>query len=80
MPKRIKDVENAMCSFSELNPGQRGETVGSVVSGESSPITFSPVNGQCTAEMRKSSTSSLNSSLRDRNGKNSLAQVYIRCL
>lgn len=66
-----------MCSFTELVTNQ---SVGTVITDEQSPITFSPLDRKCTGEMRKVNSASMTSSLRDRNGKNSLAQLCRRFL
>jgi hypothetical protein len=73
MPQRIKDVEDAMCSFTELGHNQRREKTENI---SSNPVPISSIDGKCTAE----NVSSTNQMLRDRNGKNSLAQLCRRFL
>ncbi|KAI6197137.1 hypothetical protein M3Y94_01189000 [Aphelenchoides besseyi] len=79
LPRRIKNVEGAMCSFTELGAGSR-EAVGSVMDESNGSLTDSSVDGRCTSELRRTKSNLTASSLRDRNGKNSLAQLCRRFL
>ncbi|KAI6183841.1 hypothetical protein M3Y97_00532100 [Aphelenchoides bicaudatus] len=78
LPRRIKSVEDAMCSFTEL--GSQREAMNNALNAEKS-TNFASANGHCTADMQKlGNATTLNASLRDRNGKNSLAQLCRRFL
>ncbi|KAH7729791.1 Protein EFL-3 [Aphelenchoides avenae] len=92
LPERILQVEQAMCSFVELSARRSSDTVGSLVeegrASTSSLKSFSPSGSEYTAagmdasrhSLPLSRMSSQQQQLRDRNGKNSLAQLCRRFL
>ena len=69
LPAKVNQVNQAMCSFTELAPVSQQETVGSLV-GEANPLNVKPL----------SHSDSFKNGQRDRNGKNSLAQLCRRFL
>ncbi|KAI6242599.1 hypothetical protein M3Y99_00164000 [Aphelenchoides fujianensis] len=79
LPRRIKNVEGAMCSFIELGGAGR-ERSGRASNEAAGSATNSPLDGRATADVRKPKSSAAANSLRDRNGKNSLAQLCRRFL
>uniref|UniRef100_A0AC34FG01 E2F/DP family winged-helix DNA-binding domain-containing protein n=1 Tax=Panagrolaimus sp. ES5 TaxID=591445 RepID=A0AC34FG01_9BILA len=79
LPTKIMQVEQAMCSFTELAPighsqQQQNETVGSLVGESQGSTTSSSSKSLSQNDSFKSGT------CRDRNGKNSLAQLCRRFL
>ncbi|KAE9547612.1 hypothetical protein FO519_009177 [Halicephalobus sp. NKZ332] len=70
LPTKVNQVNQAMCSFTELAPVSQQETVGSLV-GEASSSSLKPLSH---------SDSFKSNGQRDRNGKNSLAQLCRRFL
>lgn len=85
LPAKILQVEQAMCSFTELAPighqqnsQQNHETVGSLVG--SGGDSQSSTSSKTTLSQNDSFKSSSGSGCRDRNGKNSLAQLCRRFL
>ncbi|KAI6172227.1 hypothetical protein M3Y98_00949800 [Aphelenchoides besseyi] len=79
LPRRIKNVADAMCSFTDLSAGSR-ETVSSLMDESNGSLTDSSADGRCTGELGRTKSTLTASSLRDRNGKNSLAQLCRRFL
>ena len=79
-------VEQAMCSFVELSARRSTDTVGSLVEeGYASTSANGSVHDSASAEIGRQSMpvsriSSQQQQLRDRNGKNSLAQLCRRFL
>ncbi|CAJ0957880.1 unnamed protein product, partial [Mesorhabditis belari] len=81
LPERILRVEHAMCSFTELGSGAR-DTVGSFLSvADITPI-IPPItpNQKSDAENQMGQEKKFKSVLRDRNTRNSLAQLCRRFL
>uniref|UniRef100_A0A914YHJ3 E2F/DP family winged-helix DNA-binding domain-containing protein n=1 Tax=Panagrolaimus superbus TaxID=310955 RepID=A0A914YHJ3_9BILA len=81
LPTKILQVEQAMCSFTELAPlgeqhSQQHETVGSLV-GESQTSTTSLSSSK---SLSQNDSFKSGGTCRDRNGKNSLAQLCRRFL
>ncbi|MFH4977372.1 hypothetical protein AB6A40_004081 [Gnathostoma spinigerum] len=93
LPERVQQVEHAMCSFTELSPSSRrcgGDIVGTLVSTKTDPHEHENHSmAQRSAQTSDSNVDSFSSNNddatlqqipRDRNGKNSLAQLCRRFL
>ncbi|KAJ1358068.1 hypothetical protein KIN20_016375 [Parelaphostrongylus tenuis] len=82
LPERVLRVEQAMCSFTELSPGSRKlgvkEVVGSLIGEDDRPTSSS--HSQEVAHSSQNSEKRSRVDVRDRQGRNSLAQLCRRFL
>ncbi|CAJ0605358.1 unnamed protein product [Cylicocyclus nassatus] len=81
LPERVLRVEQAMCSFTELSPGSRKsgmkDVVGTLIGDEGS-LSQSPTDNLCQSVHGSEKRSRVDG--RDRQGRNSLAQLCRRFL
>uniref|UniRef100_A0A914EFZ1 E2F/DP family winged-helix DNA-binding domain-containing protein n=1 Tax=Acrobeloides nanus TaxID=290746 RepID=A0A914EFZ1_9BILA len=92
LPERILRVEQAMCSFTELSPVNRADTVGTLVEDHNASTSMGPPAKKSKILNFSENSHSQNyflsedrynvarTQLRDRNGKNSLAHLCRRFL
>ncbi|KHJ85634.1 transcription factor E2F/dimerization partner, partial [Oesophagostomum dentatum] len=82
LPERVLRVEQAMCSFTELSPGSRKagtkDIVGTLISEDDASSSLS--QSQCSTQAPHASEKRSRVDGRDRQGRNSLAQLCRRFL